>query len=67
MDYVFTSGESKPLSCVGISLFLCFGTITSPIPISIPNGVLVFFMRATTEAPIPAYFFVIAMGKTSLS
>ena len=30
------------------------------------NGVLVFLMRATTDAPIPAYFLATAIGATSL-
>lgn len=40
--------------------------MTSPTPKSIPNGVLVFLMWATMDAPIPAYFFATAMGAISL-
>jgi len=39
--------------------------MTSPTPKSMPNGVRVFFIRATIDAPIPAYFFATAIGATS--
>ena len=35
-------------------------------PKSMPKGVFVFFILATREAPIPAYFFATAMGATFL-
>ena len=65
-EYVFTVGEAKSSSCVGIFRFSCFGTITSPTPKSMLKGVLVFLMCATSDAPIPAYFFATAMGATSV-
>ena len=63
---MFTVGEGKSSSCVGIFRFSCFGTMTSPTPKSILNGVLVFLILATRETPIPAYFFATAIGAISL-
>ena len=65
-EYVLTTGAVKSSSCVGIFRFSCFGTITSPTPKSMLNGVRVFLIQATIEAPIPAYFFATAMGAISL-
>ena len=65
-EYVLTTGASNPSSWVGIFRFSCFGTMTSPIPKSIPKGVLVFLILATTVAPTPAYFLVTAIGATLL-
>ena len=65
MEYVLITGALKSSNCVGILRFSCLGTMTSPTPKSILNGVRVFFILPLNVTPIPAYFFATAIGATS--
>lgn len=62
IEYVLITGASKLSNCVGILRFSCLGTITSPTPKSILNGVQVFVIIDCIVTPIPAYFLATAIG-----